>query len=73
MTLINSVQLYNLMAKEGKSEQEIAQQIYLIHKEIALKEFGLDIDTDGLLEEIAKAIGKGLAKGIIIPIEYKKW
>ena len=73
MTLTNSVQLYNLMAKEGKSEQEIAQQIYLIHKEIALKEFGLDIDTDGLLEEIAKAIGKGLAKGIIIPIKYNKW
>ena len=72
MTLTNSVQLYNLMAKEGKSEQEIAQQIYLIHKEIALKEFGLDIDTDGLLEEIAKAIGKGLAKGITIPIKYKK-
>ena len=72
MTLVNSVQLYNIMAKEGKSEQEIAQQIYLIHKEIALKEFGLDIDTDGLLEEIAKAIGKGLAKGIIIPIKYNK-
>ena len=72
MTLANSIQLYNLMAKEGKSEQEIAQQIYLIHKETALKEFGLDIDTDGLLEEIAKAIGKGLAKGITIPIKYKK-
>lgn len=72
MTLANSVQLYNLMAKEEKSEQEIAQQMYLIHKEIALKEFGLDIDTDGLLEEIAKVIGKGLAKGITIPIKYKK-
>ena len=72
MTLTNSVQLYNLMAKEGKSEQAIAQQIYSIHKEITLKEFGLDINTDGLLEEIAKAIGKGLVKGITIPIKYKK-
>lgn len=72
MTLANSVQLYNLMDKKGKSEQEIAQQMYLIHKEIALKEFGLDINTNGLLEEIAKTIGKGLAKGITIPIKYKK-
>ncbi|MBS6523401.1 MAG: hypothetical protein ACLTNE_07365 [Intestinimonas butyriciproducens] len=72
MTLANSIQLYNLMKKSGKGEQEIAQQMYMIHKEIALKEFGLDIKTDGLLEEIAKAIGKGLAKGITIPLKHRK-
>lgn len=46
--------------------------MYMIQKEIALKEFGLDIKTDGLLEEIAKAIGKGLAKGITIPLKHRK-
>lgn len=37
MTLANSIQLYNLMKKSDKGEQEIAQQMYMIQKEIALK------------------------------------
>ncbi len=72
MTLANSIQLYGLMRQSGKSEQEIAQQMYIIHKEIALKEFGLSLNTDGLLNQIAEAIGKGLAKGIILPLKHRK-
>jgi hypothetical protein len=46
--------------------------MYIIHKEIALKEFGLSLNTDGLLNQIAEAIGKGLAKGIILPLKHRK-
>lgn len=69
MDFINSMQLYYLLKASGLSEKEIAYKMMETQRKEALNYFNSDVTLSDLDKNIAKLVGKELAKTITVPFK----